>query len=262
LQDLRRSFRWRWSALCLVGALGASLAACGGHGRVVATRAPATANPATSAPATSTQPGTVVLNGNFADPAQAWPTQAGEIPRAFVSGATPSLTINGNTYTVAENGTGFVTPMPDFGATTPVDLTNVAVSTTVQPNTIAAGDGVGVVCRASMAHAYVFTVGPGGQPGQLSWSISAQGTPSRPLGSGTVAAPSQPGLTIEGDCVGGAKQSSKQLTLSLDGQVIGRATDAEISAPFAGLAGLRVSSAHGGTSVTFSSFQVRVASAS
>jgi len=248
--------------LCLVGALGVLLAACAGQGRVVTTRAPATPTPATPTPATSTQPGTVVLNGNFADPAQALPTEAGQIPTAFVSGATPSLSINGSTYTVAENGAGFVTPMPDFGATTPVDLTNVAVSTTVQPNTIAAGDGVGVVCRAITAHAYVFTVGPGTQPGQLSWSISAQGTPPRQLGSGTVAAPSQPVLTIEGDCVGGAKQSSRQLTLSLDGQVIGRATDAQISAPYAGLAGLRVSSVHGGTSVTFSSFQVRVASAS
>jgi hypothetical protein len=249
--------------LCLVGALGALLAACGGQGRVVATRAQATPTPAPApAAATPAQPGSVVLNGNFADPAQAWPTHVGEIPGEFVGGATPSLSINGNTYTVGENGTGFVTPMPDFGATTPVDLINVAVTTTVQPNSIAAGDGVGVVCRALSGHAYVLTVGPSGQQGQLSWSISTQGTPSRQLGSGTVAAPSQPALTIEGDCVGGAKQSSRQLTLSLDGQVIGRATDAEVSAPYAGLAGLRVSSAHGGTSVTFSSFQVRVASAS
>ena len=71
----------------------------------------------------------------------------------------------------------------------------------------------------------------------------------------------QPSLRIEGDCVGGQRHSPVQLALSLDGQVIGRVTDTQVPAPYFGLAGLHVSSAHGATSATFSSFQVRAASA-
>src|SRR5438270_434310 len=126
---------------------------------------------------------------------------------------------------------------------------------------LGAGDGFGVVSRALSGHAYVFSVGPGHQAGRLSWSIASQGAPSRQLGGGTLPAPSQTRLRIEGTCVGGEQQSPVQLALSLDNHVIGRVIDTQDPAPYFGPAGLHVSSAHGGTSVAFSSFQVRAASA-
>lgn len=248
--------------------LGAALSACSAGGPVAATgttaAAGATAAPQSPAPshaARAVQVGKVVLDGNFADPVQQWPTRVGSIPRPFVSGDTPSLSVNGSSFAVGLPGTGSVSLIPSFGATAPVDLVNVAVSTDVQPTAMGAGDGVGVVCRAISGHAYVFSVGPGHQPGRLSWSIASQGAPSRQLGGGTLPAPSQTSLRIEGACVGGEQQSPVQLALSLDNHVIGRVNDTQDPAPYFGLAGLHVSSAHGGTSVAFSSFQVRAASA-
>jgi len=253
-------------ALCLLAGLGTALSACSGQGPPVTSQsAPGHSSAASAAGLASAGPvqlGKVVFNGNFSDPSQQWPAQAAAIPKPFVSGATPSLTLNGSTYTVQLNGPGSVAPLPDFRATPPIDLVNVAVSSTVQPGSVSAGDAVGVVCRAISGHAYVFSVGPGDHSGALNWSIFVQGGQSRPLASGTVAAPTQPALTIEGDCIGGAQQSPRQLVASLDGQVIGRATDTQVSAPYAGRAGLWVSSDHGGTSATFSSFQVRAASVS
>jgi hypothetical protein len=255
-------------ALGPVVVLGAVLTACstGGplaaSGTTAATAATAAAHSQAAAPAArAVQLGKVVLAGNFADPAQQWPTRVASVATPFVSGAAARLSVTGSSYNVGLPGTGTVLLLPSFGPTAPVDLVNVGVSTDVQPKSIAAGDGVGVVCRAVSGHAYVFSVGPGDHGGGLSWTIASQGAPARQLGGGTVPVPRQPSLRIEGDCVGGQRQSPVQLVLSLDGHVIGRVTDTQVPAPFFGLAGLHVSSAHGATSVTFTSFQVRAASA-
>jgi hypothetical protein len=264
----RRSLTSPSHAFTLVVVLAAALSACSADGPVAAsgtTRAVgATGASHRTPPSPATRPiklGKVVLDGNFADPSQQWPTRAASIAKPFVSGATPSLSVNDANFTVGLAGTGTVSLIPSFGATAPVDLVNVAVSTDVQPSAIGAGDGVGVVCRAISGHAYVFSVGPADQAARLSWSISSQGAPSRQLGAGTLPVPAGPSLRIEGDCVGGQRQSPVQLSLSLDGHVIGAATDTQVPGPYFGLAGLHVSSTRGATSASFSSFQVRAASA-
>ena len=266
MHALRRTLRPRRSALCLAAIAASALAGCSGDSSLsqattaspvaVGSRSPGDTTPR------SIQHGKAVLDGNFADPSQQWPTRAASIAKPFVNGGPPSLAVNGSNFVVGLNQTGSVSLIPSFGATTPLNLVNVAVSAIVLPSTLGPGDTVGVVCRAITGHAYVFAVGPTGGAGVLRWTIGSQGTPSRLLRSGTVAVPAQPDLSVEGDCVGGSQHSPTELVLALDGHVLGGVTDTQVPAPYFGLAGLHVSSARGATSATFSGFQVRTATAS
>jgi hypothetical protein len=198
--------------------------------------------------------GKVVYTGNFADPSQQWPTG---------TDANQSSSVTGSSYTVQQKTAGAENPAPNFASVALHDLVDVAVSTKVQPTFAGPGDGVGVSCRSTYRHAYVFTLGPAPTAGQLAWAITrvnSDGTVATEA-SGTTPTPAQPSLSIEGDCAGGASdQSVVRLALSLDGQVLGQHVDTQRPAPFWGLAGLNVTSAHGNTSATFNSFQVQAAS--
>jgi hypothetical protein len=198
--------------------------------------------------------GKVVYPGNFADPSQGWP---------IGSNANQSSSVSGSNYTVHLKTAGTASPAPNYSAVALVDLVDVAVSTTVQPAFAGRGDGVGVFCRSIVGHDYVFTVGPGPTAGQLAWAITRQdsdGT-STTQAKGTTPMPSQPSLSLEGDCVGGASgQGSVLVAISLDGQVLSQHRDTQLPPPYFGLAGLNVSSAKGNTSATFGSFQVQAAS--
>jgi hypothetical protein len=240
-----------WRALGVVGLAAIAISACGGQGHVVATRASGSATPSSSA-ADQIQLGKVVYQGDFADPSQGWPTR---------SDANQSLSVIGSNYIIERKTAGAAVAGPNFAGIPDADLVHVAVSTTVQLTKATAGDGVGVFCRSIQGHSYVFAVGPTSQTGQWHWSISRHDSnrTTTSLGSGTMASPNQP-FGIEGDCVGGQHHSPVLLVLSVGGQRIGQGSDAKIASPFFGLSGLSVSSASGGTSATFSSFQVRAAS--
>lgn len=227
-----------------VVAVGLVLAACGSQGHLV-----------TSASQPSpVRHGKVVYTGNFSDPSQEWPTG---------SDANQSSTVNGGNYSIQLKTPGTASPAPSFNGVALSDLVDVAVSATVQPAFAGPGDGVGVFCRSIQRHAYFFALGPGPSSGQLGWTITrvdSDGTTTK-LAGGTTPKPSQPSLSIEGDCVGGnSGQNHVLVAISLNGQPLGQANDTQLPAPFYGLAGLSVASAKGNTSATFSSFQVQAAS--
>lgn len=250
----RRALTRPWGGVCLVGLAAAILSSCGGQSHVVATRA--SAGPAIPG-ATASSPiqlGKVVYTGNFSDPAQHWPTG---------SDANQSLLVDGSDFLVQRKTTGDVAPAPSFSGVPLADLVHVAVSSTVQLRKVGASDGVGVFCRSIKGHSYVFSVGSASQSGQLRWSIVRHNSNRTDvlLGTGTVGSPGQP-FTVEGDCVGGQGRSPVLLALSVGGERVAQAADRQIAPPYFGLAGLSVSSAVGGTSATFSSFEVRAASAS
>jgi hypothetical protein len=225
-------------------AVGVVLAACGSQGHLITS----------ASQASPAQHGKVVYTGNFADPSQQWPTG---------SNANQSSSVNGGSYTVQLKTPGTASPAPSFTGVALPDLVDVAVSTMVQPTFAGTGDGVGVFCRSIQGHAYFFALGPGPSAAQLGWTITradSDGTTTK-LASGTTPSPSQPSLSIEGDCVGGASgQNHVLVAMSLNGQTLGQANDTQLPAPFYGLAGLSVASAKGNTSATFSSFQVQAAS--
>ncbi len=231
-------------------AVGIVLAACGGQGHLISSgRALAPASQASPV-----QHGKVVYTGNFSDPSQAWPTG---------SNADQSSSVNGGNYSVQLKTPGTASPAPSFTGVALSDLVDVAVATTVQPAFGGPGDGVGVFCRSIMGHAYFFALSPGPATGLLGWTITradSDGTTTK-LASGTTPKPSQPSLSIEGDCVGGhANQNHVLVAISLNGQTLGQANDTQLPPPFYGLAGLSVASAKGNTSANFSSFQVQAAS--
>jgi hypothetical protein len=227
-----------------VVAVGLVLAACGSQGHLVTSA---------SQPSPVTH-GKIVYTGNFADPSQGWPTS---------SNPNQSSSVNGGQYNVQLKTAGSASPAPSFNGVAPSDLLDVAVSTTVQPTFAGPGDAVGVFCRSIQGHAYFFALSPGSTAGLLGWAITradSDGTTTK-LASGTTPKPSQPSLSIEGDCVGGhANQNHVLVVISLNGQTLGQANDTQLPAPFYGLAGLSVASAKGNTSATFSSFQVQAAS--
>jgi hypothetical protein len=202
-----------------------------------------------------------VFAANFPDPGQAWLSG---------SSADEAESVSGNDYVIERKTPGQAIPLPNFIGVTPVDLVNVALTTTFQINTASPGGGAGVACRDIHSHAYVFTVGPASSPGQLAWSISRQDTSAslqdtavnRQLASGTVAAPGPGPVNLEGDCVGGGKNHAPvTLVMSLGSQVVGQAVDTNLPTPYFGASSVQVTGTKGQTAATFSAFQIRAATA-
>jgi hypothetical protein len=232
-------------ARALLVVLGVALAGCGGHTAV-----------ATTSSGDPTTQGAMVFQGNFSDPSQEWPMS---------SGSNPSESASGDTYSVTFNSAGAFDASPTIATVQPQNLANVSVSVSVTPSNVRSGDRFGVMCRNNVSdpHSYAFFVGPQSS-GQLAWSIQLRRPEGvRQLASGTTAAPGSSPYTLRGDCInGGPGHQPVVLALYLGGSLVGQAQDAKLPAPFGGRPGLVASSAAGGTSVDFSNFQVRAASAS
>jgi hypothetical protein len=218
-----------------------ALAGCGGK----------TAIATTSSGAPTTQ-AAVLFQGNFSDPAQQWPISISP---------TASESVRGDTYTMRFNTAGSLDSFPTIATVQPQDLANVSVSVTTNPTSVRAGDRFGVVCRSLENHEYGLVVGPRSS-GPLAWSIQLrQPQGVRQLASGTVAAPTSP-YVVRGDCIrGGLDHKPVVLALYLGTTLVGQVEDTKLPAPYGGRPGLTVSSAGGGTSVDFSNFQVKAASA-
>ena len=227
----------------LLAALGVVLAACGTKSAI-----------ATSTAGDPTSAGAVVFQGNFSDPGQQWPTS---------SNATTSASTSGDSYTVHFNSAGRLDALSNIATVQPQDLTDVSVSVSVTPSSVRTGDAFGVLCRDVQRHAYAFVLGPTSS-GHVSWSIDLlKPENARQLAHGTTAAPPTSPYVVRGDCVeGGQNHKPVVLALYLGGNLVGSAKDTKLPAPYAGRPGLTVASASGATTVQFSNFQVRRATAS
>lgn len=233
----------RRSRALVVVAIWVALAGCGTASTV-----------ATSTGNGPTTQGAVVFQGNFSDPSQQWPTS---------SDATIAESASGDTYTVQFISAGSFDAAPSIATVQPQDLVDVSTSVSVTPTNLRPGDTFGVFCRAIEGHAYAFLVGPRAS-GQLAWSIELrQPEGVRQLASGTTATPGTSSYDVRGDCVeGGQNHRPVVLALYLANNLVGRAKDAKLPAPYLGRPGLSASSSSGGSRVDLSNFQVRAASAS
>jgi hypothetical protein len=211
----------------------------------------AVSSPTSGGPTTQ---GGLVFQGNFSAPDQQWPTS---------SNPTSSSSATGDTYTLQLKSPGTFDASPTIAAVQPQDLTNVSVSVSATPANVQGGDTFGVFCRSLEGHSYAFLVGPQSS-GQLAWSIQLrQPAGVRQLARGTTSPPGTSPYSVRGDCVGGgADHKPVILALYVAGNLVGRAQDAKLPAPYVGQPGLSIGSARGGTAVDFSNFQVRGASAS